>query len=179
MTTHGKHGHTIDDSMSTALRLLIHYCGDVHQPLHASTRVDKAYPSGDRGGNDFPLPNSLKELHAVWDSVMFEFSGYPKLPFNDADWDQNGKDAKRIMASYPKSSIKDVDSLDDTLWANESYEITKNFVYTGIEENKPLPSSYKTKGRKIAENRIATGGYRLAHLMKTIFGSAQEEMCLQ
>lgn len=82
------------------------------------------------------------------------------------------------MASHPKSSIPDVDSLDDTLWAKESFEISKSFVYTGIKENEPLPESYKTKGLEIAERRIATGGYRLAHLMKTIFG-AKEEAFLQ
>ena len=60
---------------SYAIRLLIHYLGDIHQPLHSMSRVNAAYPAGDRGGNDFPLPtkSSIKELHAVWDSVVYEF----------------------------------------------------------------------------------------------------------
>eukprot|EP00494_Astrolonche_serrata_P031297 UN31566 len=51
---HAYKGATENDNKSTALRLLIHYIGDLHQPLHAATRVDDAYPSGDRGGNSFP-----------------------------------------------------------------------------------------------------------------------------
>lgn len=60
-----------------AMRLLIHYVGDIHQPLHCTSRVDKNYPKGDRGGNLFPIPpegdeGDIKELHAAWDSVLFE-----------------------------------------------------------------------------------------------------------
>ena len=38
-----------------ALRLLIHVVGDIHQPLHAVTRVSSQLPEGDLGGNLFPL----------------------------------------------------------------------------------------------------------------------------
>ena len=64
-----------------SVRLLIHYLGDIHQPLHSLSRVDPDYPAGDRGGNDFPLPNhySAAELHAVWDSVIYEFHVNDKL----------------------------------------------------------------------------------------------------
>jgi hypothetical protein len=66
---------------SYALRLIIHYLGDVHQPLHCLSRVDDNFPAGDRGGNDFPLPThyTAKELHAVWDSVLYEFHVNDKL----------------------------------------------------------------------------------------------------
>jgi hypothetical protein len=66
---------------SYALRLLIHYLGDIHQPLHCLSRVDDDYPAGDRGGNDFNLPThySAKELHAVWDAVIYEFHTNDKL----------------------------------------------------------------------------------------------------
>jgi hypothetical protein len=59
----------------------MHYVGDIHQPLHASTRVNSQYPSGDRGGNNFPVAtnDSINELHAVWDSILYEFTGYETL----------------------------------------------------------------------------------------------------
>ena len=37
------------------LRLFIHYVGDIHQPLHATSRYTSQYPEGDRGGNSFAL----------------------------------------------------------------------------------------------------------------------------
>lgn len=66
---------------SYALRLLIHYLGDIHQPMHSLSRINADFPKGDRGGNDFPLPShySIKELHAAWDSVLYEFHVNDKL----------------------------------------------------------------------------------------------------
>src|SRR5258706_4999496 len=42
---------TDKNAQAQALRLIIHFVGDIHQPLHCSTRVDSANPDGDRGGN--------------------------------------------------------------------------------------------------------------------------------
>lgn len=39
------------DQRSFALRLIIHYVGDIHQPLHAVSEVDHRFPTGDMGGN--------------------------------------------------------------------------------------------------------------------------------
>lgn len=66
---------------SYATRLLIHYLGDIHQPMHSISRINKDYPAGDRGGNDFPLPThyTAKELHAAWDAVLYEFHVNDKL----------------------------------------------------------------------------------------------------
>ena len=54
-----------EDQLSFALRLVIHYVGDIHQPLHAVAKVDSEYPDGDRGGNDEKIPkvDGLSNLH--------------------------------------------------------------------------------------------------------------------
>ena len=73
----GLKGHTEADGLSTAMRLLLHYAGDIHQPLHATSRVNNDYPEGDRGGNSVPLPSiqGAKNLHSVWDSVLYSQAG--------------------------------------------------------------------------------------------------------
>jgi hypothetical protein len=48
--------NTLGDSLN--LRLLIHYVGDLHQPLHSVSRYTENYPTGDIGGNAFPLTPS-------------------------------------------------------------------------------------------------------------------------
>jgi len=77
------------------MRFLIHYVGDVHQPLHAETMVDKTFPKGDLGGNFFSLPVHFytKNLHAVWDKVLYEpyFKYAVHLPMSDSDWAKNGE----------------------------------------------------------------------------------------
>ena len=69
------------DARSFALRLIIHYVGDIHQPLHATSLVDSDYPSGDFGGNREYLPDicGAHNLHSVWDSEAYNFCGYPSL----------------------------------------------------------------------------------------------------
>lgn len=86
------HSTDLSVALSTATRLMIHYVGDIHQPLHGSARVDDAYPAGDRGGNSFKLTSrdGASNLHAVWDSVIYSQEGYPVLPLPDADWETLG-----------------------------------------------------------------------------------------
>ena len=79
-----------NDQKSFALRLVIHYVGDLHQPLHATAEVDSEYPEGDRGGNEEWIPTGpggVGNLHQIWDSVDFLYTGYPDLPMDDNDWD--------------------------------------------------------------------------------------------
>jgi hypothetical protein len=60
---------------SLNLRLLIHYVGDIHQPLHAVSRYTEDHKKGDSGGNFFKIEiiDKINELHALWDSVLTEF----------------------------------------------------------------------------------------------------------
>ena len=137
--------HTEENGKSMAMRLLIHYVGDLHQPLHCSSRVNGQYPAGDRGGNSFRLPAAdQKELHAFWDSVALEFAdsngneygiyGYAKLPFSASDWTNYGNIAQRYRDTYTVSDsvAKDLDVMN---WAADDFKITHDFLYTGIKEN--------------------------------------------
>lgn len=75
----------VNDQKSFALRLVIHYVGDIHQPLHAVSEVNSVYPKGDRGGNSEWIDGDVggvQNLHGVWDSVVYEFTGYPTLVSN-------------------------------------------------------------------------------------------------
>ena len=67
-------GVSWDLSDSFHLRLLIHYIGDIHQPLHASSRYTKDFPKGDEGGNGYMISvngaQEITNLHALWDSII-------------------------------------------------------------------------------------------------------------
>jgi hypothetical protein len=66
-------------AQSFNLRLLIHYVGDIHQPLHTVSRFSQDFLNGDEGGNLFKIDGLSKEhirnLHMLWDSVVTEFDG--------------------------------------------------------------------------------------------------------
>ena len=54
-----------DNQKVMALMFVVHFVGDIHQPLHNSYRLDK-------GGNDFPVVVGGRDynLHGVWDSYL-------------------------------------------------------------------------------------------------------------
>ena len=65
--------NTTEQAKSMALRLLIHFMGDVHQPLHAANMYSKEFPEGDKGGNSIKLKYryGANNLHSVWDKVLY------------------------------------------------------------------------------------------------------------
>jgi len=142
---HGLKGHTEDDALSTAVRLLIHYTGDIHQPLHATSRVDHEFPEGDRGGNSVSLPSKdgAKNLHSVWDSVVYAQTDDFTTPFSDSDWDKLGAYADNLVATYPATS-SDLASLDPKVWAADSFAIANSFLYAGVKEGDSLTDEYIT-----------------------------------
>lgn len=174
--------HTEKFGKSMAMRLLIHYVGDFHQPLHCSTLVDDAFPVGDRGGNSFKVQvdgSDIKELHAVWDSVGLEFLDLKAmLPFSDADWATYGDTAQRYRHTY---TIEDADAknLDFTDWAAEDFYFTAVYVYTDLIQGEKLSHDYIEVARSIAERQVLLGGLRLANLLKSLkLGAEPSEFIL-
>ena len=174
---HGQKGHTEDDALSTAVRLLIHYTGDIHQPLHATSRVDKEYPAGDRGGNSVAIPSidGAKNLHAIWDSVVYAQPDDFTTPFSDADWAKIGAVAADLVSKHPATS-SDLASLDPKVWAQDSFAISKDFLYKTVTPGDALSQDYVAQAQVLAEQQIVIGGTRLANLMISIFGSSTEEV---
>lgn len=148
------------------MRLLIHYTGDVHQPLHSTTRVDHSYKRGDFGGNLVYLPNKegAGNLHAVWDSVIYEYTGYAKLPFTEEAWNNLSQNATDLMAKY-KISDADANQLDVKAWAHEAFNLSETVVYPTVHKNQALTDEYLQKARAVAERQIVLGGHRLAKLL--------------
>ena len=58
------------DSVQAAYDLpwLEHLVGDVHQPLHLTSRFLRSQPKGDEGGN-FVFVEPGRNLHALWDDA--------------------------------------------------------------------------------------------------------------
>jgi hypothetical protein len=167
--------------LSTATRLMIHYVGDIHQPLHGTSRVDDTFPEGDRGGNSFKLAarDGAKNLHAVWDAVIYTQEGYPVLPMPDADWETLGQTAAKLVEEHPLvKKGSDVTSLDPHVWAMDSFKISEDFLYDGITQDQLLSSDYIAKAQQLAERQIVLGGYRLAHIMIDLFGKGSSKFLM-
>lgn len=139
-----KHVNSEEEGRSLALRLLIHYYGDVHQPLHTSDRYTKDLPNGDKGGNMFPLKNhySANELHAVWDNVIYTYHTNPKRPFTAQTWADFGAIADDLKSRFSFSKAE-TNTADFGKFRDESYKIAVT-VYDGLTPGKDqvVPDSY-------------------------------------
>lgn len=144
-----------DTLKSYDLVWLLHLVGDVHQPLHSSTRVDAGDPGGDNGGNNVKLAAPGSELHAFWD-------GLPGDSSKVADAIVYGKTlaaADPLLAKKPAAAD----------WIKESFDIAQTTVYSspiGTTDGPfTITPEYKTKAEKIAAERVELAGERLANLI--------------
>lgn len=137
---------------------LLHLVGDVHQPLHCATRVTKAKPHGDEGGNLVVVDGPDKELHAFWDDAVGE---------GDT---QDFMKAVTVGQSLPPADASLAADAKEDDWAAESFSLAKSNVY--IDPVGPglgpynLAETYTTNTQKLAEQRIALASARLANLLK-------------
>jgi hypothetical protein len=149
--------HASDEIKSYDLVWLEHLVGDVHQPLHATSRFSADLPAGDRGGNSVALcaDPCRNELHAFWDNVLGP-SRSPITAIRAAD--------KLAAPPTTKAAIA-----DDQVWIMESFEAAKQFVYAPPVGPGAGPytlnKAYKSQAKIEAKNRIELAGVRLAHLI--------------
>jgi len=152
--------------------MIVHYVGDVHQPLHSTALVDSEYPSGDRGGTSEKIPSKdgVSSLHFVWDSVLYEYTGRPNLPLNTSDWDWYTSEAARLANEYPTYSSK-LDAGNFQSWADEGHQLSETIVYPDFVEGQDPDQAYIDAAMPLIEEHIMYGADRLAALMVDIYGN--------
>lgn len=159
-------------ALSFAWRYLIHLVGDLHQPLHASSLFSGDFPNGDRGGNSFKITFSedkqVKNLHALWDACVGQY-GSIFAPISESEWEYLGTVSDDLRKEFPREAVQErISQLDERVWADESYVISRDVVYADIEMNSEPSAEYIARGRKVVNEQLAVGGYRLADLMDTL-----------
>ncbi len=153
-----------------ALKFIIHYVGDIHQPLHCGTRVTKLHKEGDRGGNFFSIKDSSKELHSLWDGGLHQF---PRelANFQPPPIDQVYNDVADLKNSFdfPSEQTESAQAgVDFNVWAIESFHLAQTTAYVGITE-KAKPSQTYLQNAQVAERRVIWAGFRLAALLNSIW----------
>lgn len=143
--------HASRQVRTEALRFLIHFVGDIHQPLHA---VD----NNDKGGNAVRvyMPGERTNLHRVWDAEVVEALGA------DADMIAGGID--HAITPAQRKSWQAGTPAD---WANESYRIARDEIYPVSRGRRTmrLPASYPGSEKFVVRQQLARAGVRLAWLL--------------
>ncbi len=156
---------------------IFHLVGDIQQPLHAGHLVSTRFPLSDRGGTiDYVRPSVGEQpiyKHQYWDDRLGPDAA------DDANVDRT---SKFLEARVPRASLKDLDptKTDEAAfraWAGESYALAVTEAYreglvsgvpTAAADAPVLPADYPERSHAIAERRVATGGYRIADVMRAI-----------
>ena len=159
------------------MRLLIHYVGDMHQPLHTVSRFTKDFPHGDMGGNLFMLEEKegVNELHALWDSTIYEYDQDLQQPLNETAWNTLGEISQKLRTEHKVDFFDDLDA-PESEWASEGYKLAINTVYDSIEQNTLPSDEYVERAQKAVHIQLAKGGYRLANLLIDIFNKKSEDV---
>ncbi|HUX34664.1 MAG TPA: S1/P1 nuclease [Gemmatimonadaceae bacterium] len=157
-----------DTTKAVDLAWILHLVADVHQPLHASSRVtaQSPLPLGDKGGNDFVLADPRHRLHGYWDSILDETVA--RAPGEDSIA-YASRLAAMIVQQHPLSALQPrADSLDPWGWLHESLEISEHQAYVGVTPGSAPSVAYQGAAFATAETRMALAGYRLAALLNAV-----------
>jgi len=133
------------------LKMLVHFLGDLHQPLHIGLAEDK-------GGNDFQVRwfDEGTNLHSVWDYFMIDNydMSYTELAQNTS---QLSKDE---LKRYQAGTVLD--------WMNDSRKLCEG-VYNSAEIGEKLSYRYMYDHMNTVRTQLQKGGIRLAVLLNDIF----------
>jgi hypothetical protein len=150
-----------DTTRAVALAWVLHLVGDIHQPLHCSSRVTPAepLPKGDEGGNTFHLDDA-RNLHAYWDRILDEAiardAGEDSLAYAS-------RVAGQIEGTHPGASPP---VRPDVLgWAHDALRLAQTVAYAGVSRGSAPSPAYQAEALQVSEGQIALAGYRLAALL--------------
>jgi hypothetical protein len=157
-----------------ALRFVIHFVGDIHQPLHCATKVDAAHPQGDQGGNllHIAVGGQDTKLHSYWDGGLGSFpKGGPPPTFTPPKLSTIPPAVAVALQGHPDTDpdLKLDDPFNYQAWAKESRDLAEQAVYKDIAAGQTPTAEYKTRGLEVVRKRVAFAGYRLAALLNKIW----------
>jgi hypothetical protein len=144
------------------LKFLIHFVGDLHQPLHD---ID----DHDRGGNDVHVEalrgaeGRATNLHAAWDTGLINLS--------------TETEAARAARLIDDLKTQPIDTtIDVVTWAEASHSLAERvaYHYPGFSPTGPphgavaLDSAYRESAFATIDQQLERGGARLAAVLNSI-----------
>jgi hypothetical protein len=149
-----------------ALAFLVHFMGDLHQPMHTGDH-------GDLGGNrvqvSYGVIGGRTNLHTIWDGYLAD-RGISQPPGEPAGILSQLTAEDR--ATMPRGTIAD--------WSRESWEVSKDYAYGSLfqdpcaERPRDAPRPVLTEAIverliPVVRRQVARGGLRLARLLDEAF----------
>jgi hypothetical protein len=140
-----------DDEKNFHLKMLVHFMGDLHQPMHIGRKEDK-------GGNSIQVEwfGKGSNLHRVWDTNMID------------DWEMSYIELADNADDLSKIQIETIEKGTLIDWVNEVHIVT-NEVYNSVEKGENLRYKYSYNHFGTVRTQLQKGGIRLAKVLNDIF----------
>jgi hypothetical protein len=140
-----------DDEKNFHLKMLVHFMGDLHQPMHIGRKEDK-------GGNSIQVEwfGRGSNLHRVWDTNMID------------DWEMSYIELADNADDLSKTQIETIEKGTLIDWVNEVHIVT-NEVYNSVEKGENLRYKYSYNHFGTVRTQLQKGGIRLAKVLNDIF----------
>ncbi len=146
----------VDHAM--ALKYLVHFVGDIHQPLHAS--------GVEQGGNGITVTafglescstSGKCNLHNIWDGFLID-----RLNLSEPKY------LARLEAEIHAKKIS-AGSDDPVVWTNESKTASDSAL---VSKNSNIDEAYLNRFIPVIDQRLELAGLRLASVLNSIFITA-------
>jgi len=139
-----------------ALMFVVHFVGDLHQPLHTVLE--------DQGGNFFPVrfftdPTGRRivdtQLHKVWDVGLIDY----------LYWNWGAYVSYLVGTWLPAHQDIDFAAGKPADWMLESHRIASQSAYAGLARGMQLDAAYVARVRPDLDRQLAAAGVRLASVL--------------
>lgn len=139
-----------DKNNAEALKFLVHFVGDLHQPMHLGRKDDK-------GGNkvDFNWFGKKTNLHAVWDGMLIESERMSYSEFSQYLQDKFEPRKAEIKKYTILQSVEAVYAAQNLIYKYDTSD-TSNYHYV-----------YYFAG--IRDEMLYRGGIQLANILNAIY----------
>ena len=140
-----------------ALKFLVHFVADVHQPLHAVAEA--------RGGNDVAIVQFGRtecgsrpcDLHGDWDIGLIEHAHQSEREYVTQ---LEQLISREVLDKQPQGTPEQ--------WANESFHIAHN---VWLQEGAAVDEAYYRRNIPVVDEQLARAGIRLADLLNDALGN--------
>ena len=159
--------HSSRRERQEALKFLVHFLGDLHQPLHCAERTSGGGKK-DRGGNErtvrFPGHRRVTNLHAAWDTLLVEEYMEDLEVINYAA-QLNSRITQQEGSDWSRGTVEE--------WAIETHGAARDHAYKNIPADGPAPrldtEGYVSPNKAVLEAQLMKAGVRLAKLLNEAF----------
>lgn len=139
------------EDKALALKMIVHFVGDMHQPMHMGHQSDL-------GGNKVEIKyfDSPVNLHSLWDSRLPEAAH----KWSYTEWQQQ-------LDRLSEQEEADVVAGNIDTWAKQSYLISKD-IYDSTPKGTKASYDYIAAWTPVVEQQFLNGGLRLAFILNSI-----------